>query len=77
MNEPKAITEALNAIEAAERDPSHPRAIARQRVKQWKSDAERERLPVVNLTDSGAPLLDRDAVLRASYPNHANRKVKP
>lgn len=40
----------------------------------WISDAEREGLPVVNLTDSGAPLLNRDEVLRRSYPNYARAK---
>lgn len=41
---------------------------------QWQSDAERLNLPLVNVTtDSGAPVLDRDAVLRNSYPNYTRR----
>ena len=36
----------------------------------WYSDAERLGLPVVNrTTGSGAPLLNRDKVLRDSLPN--------
>jgi len=42
---------------------------------EWKSDAEREGLPLVNLTTgSGAKLLDRDAVLRRSYPTYVKEK---
>lgn len=40
----------------------------------WQSDAQRLNLPVVNVVDTGAPLLDRDAVLRNSYPNYARVK---
>ena len=36
----------------------------------WQSDAEREGLPITNLHDSGAPLLDRDAVIRNSLPDY-------
>jgi hypothetical protein len=39
----------------------------------WQSDAERDNLQVVNIHDSGAPVLDRDRVLRESYPDHAGR----
>ena len=74
---PKAVNDTLAQLEAAERDPNHPRTLARQAVAKWRSDAERGHLPIVNLTTgSGAPLLDRDAVLRASYPNHAYRKAR-
>jgi len=41
---------------------------------EWKSDAEREGLPLVNLRDTGAPLLDRDAVPRRSYPTYVKEK---
>lgn len=41
---------------------------------EWQSDAEREGLPVVNTTTgSGAPLLDRDRVLKWE-PTHLGRK---
>jgi len=40
----------------------------------WQSDAEREGLPRTNIHDTGAPLLDRDAVLDKSLPNHAKEK---
>lgn len=36
----------------------------------WQSDAERKGLPLVNEhDDKGAPLLDRDKVLKRSLPN--------
>lgn len=63
MSEPKEITEVINALERAAKSP---RELARERVAQFRLDREKgERpLPVVNLTTgSGAPLLDRDAVL--------------
>jgi hypothetical protein len=34
------------------------------------SDAEREGLPVTNQRDTGAPVLDVDAVLRGALPDH-------
>lgn len=40
----------------------------------WQSDAEKQGLPMTNLHDSGAPLLDRDAVLRRSYPTYVKEK---
>lgn len=64
MSESKAITDALNAIEAAERSPDHPRSIARQAVAEWRSDASRLKLPVSNThDDKGAPVLDVAATL--------------
>lgn len=42
-------------------------------IEEWQSDAEREGLPVVNIRDSGAPLLDRDRVLKWQ-PSHMGRK---
>lgn len=41
---------------------------------QWQSDAAKQGLPVVNVVDTGAPLLDRDAVLRNSYPNYVKTR---
>jgi hypothetical protein len=38
------------------------------------SDAEREGLPVTNQQDTGAPVLDVDAVLRRTELNHAKEK---
>lgn len=37
MSEPKEITDTLNAIEAAERGPDHPRTLARQAVAKWRA----------------------------------------
>lgn len=70
MSEPKAITDVINAIEAAERGPDHPRSIARQAVAQWRSDAQRNQLPVTNQhDDKGAPVLDVSATLGYSHHN--------
>jgi hypothetical protein len=41
---------------------------------QWKSDAEREGLPIVNVRDSGAPRLDVDATLRRTQPDYVKEK---
>lgn len=56
-------------LRAVNPERPHPRDIARQRVAKWKSNAEREQLPIVNVTTgSGAPLLDKDRVVGGSYP---------
>lgn len=67
---PKNINDALESIAAAERPVDHPRRLAREAIAQWRSNAQREGLPITNLTHSGAPLLERDRVLRASYPTY-------
>lgn len=68
------ISRTLREIERSELPDYHPRDLARQRVREWKSNAEREGLPIVNTTTgSGAPLLDRDEVLRWD-PKHMGRK---
>lgn len=69
MSEPKAITNVINAIEAAERGPDHPRSIARQAVAQWRSDAAKGQLPTTNIVDTGAPLLRPDDVLGHEHHN--------
>lgn len=67
---PTDITRALREVETAELPDDHPRRLAREAIARWKSDAEQRQLPTTNLTTgSGAPLLDRDAVLRKSYPD--------
>lgn len=51
-------------------DNQQPRDVTQQ--PEWRSDAEREQLPVVNrTTGSGAPLLKPDEVL--SYDDHDQR----
>lgn len=73
MSEPLEITTALEQIEHA----SNPnRQLARERIARFRLDKDKgeKPLPTVNLTTgSGAPLLDRDAVLRRSYPNYAEK----
>lgn len=57
-------------LRAVDNEVEHPLDYARRKVKEWRSDAEQRQLPVVNLhDDKGAPPLDRDAVLRRSYPD--------
>lgn len=44
-------------------------------VDEWQSDAAKQGLAVVNIHDvRGARVLNTDAVVRGSYPNHARRK---
>jgi hypothetical protein len=57
------------------------RAVDNQQVRdvahqpEWRSDAERERLPVVNVVDTGAPLLRPDEVLgHAGHDARIGRK---
>lgn len=54
-------------------EQEHARDTARRKVKQWRSDAEREKRQVANQDDSGAPSLRVDDVLRKSEPNHARK----
>lgn len=73
MSEPKIITDTLAQLEAAERDPRHPRSLARQAVAKWRSNAEREMLPVTNQHDiHEAPVLNTDAILDH---NHHNQRL--
>lgn len=52
----------------------HSRDYARRKVRQWRSNAERDRLPVSNVhDDKGAEVLDVDRVINASLPNHTKR----
>lgn len=72
----KLVTETINSLEA-QNQPRPTKMEIADDVNDgpaWQSDAEREGLPTVNLTDTGAPLLDRDAVLRRSYPNYVRSK---
>lgn len=68
---PNNINQVLAQIESAERPASHPRTLAREAIAQWRSNAQREGLPVTNLRDEkGAELLDVDRVVRGSYPTY-------
>jgi hypothetical protein len=59
-------------LRAVDNQRMHPKDIARQAVKRWRSDAEKQGLPVANTTTgSGAPLLDVDAVLH--HADHTAR----
>lgn len=65
-----------STLRVVDNEIEHPLDYARRKVREWRSDAEAERLPTTNIhDDKGAPLLDRDAVLRKSYPNHAGKKA--
>lgn len=53
-------------LRAVDPEVVHPRDLARRKVKQWKSDAERGKLHISNQDDSGAPSLRVDDILRRS-----------
>lgn len=57
-------------LRAVSTELEHPRDRARREIERWRSNADKERLPVSNQHDTGAPKLDVDAVLRKSDPNH-------
>lgn len=61
-------------LRAVDPDREHNLDYARRKVKQWKSDAERGKLHISNQTDSGAPSLRVDDVLRRSEPNYTKGK---
>lgn len=70
----KLVTETIEQLEAQNQpQPTKMEIVDDVDDARWQSDAEREGLPVVNVRDTGAPLLDRDRVLRDSYPNHARK----
>ena len=54
----------LKAVPATDKQPPAP----------FTTDAEREGLAIVNVRDSGAPVLDVDAVLRRPQSNPAKEK---
>lgn len=65
-------------LRAVVNDRPHARDLARQRVKEWHSDAEQEGLPLVNRRDDkGAPVLDVDKAVQAGRPNHAPNQSQP
>lgn len=67
------VNTALREIESTELPDDHPRRLAQQAIAKWRSDAERESLPIANQIDSGAPLLRVDDVLRRSEPSHTRK----
>lgn len=67
----KVINATLQQIEAAERPAAHPRTIARQAVKRWRSDAAKLKLPVSNQHDSDVPSLRVDETL--NHDGHDRR----
>lgn len=71
------INSALESIAAAERDPNHPRSLARAAVKQFQLDREKGEKPlgVTNIhDDKGAPVLRVDEVIGKSMPDYGRRK---
>lgn len=73
----QAISDTLRRITVSQLPDDHPRRLAAEAVAQFRSDAERGQLATTNIRDvHGAPLLDRDGVVRASVPNRAEPVVK-
>lgn len=61
-------------LRVIDNEHEHPRDRARRLVNEWRSDADRENLPVSNRhDDKGAPVLDVDHVIRRTQPEHAAR----
>lgn len=51
-------------LRAVDSNQPHTRDLARQRVKEWRSNAQRQSLPVTNIhDDKGAKVLPVDEVL--------------
>lgn len=71
MNPTKqAVADTLRRLALSELPDTHPRKLAREAVMEFRSNAQREGLPVVNSRDvHGAPLLDRDGVIEKSLPS--------
>lgn len=66
-------------LRVVDTEQTHPRDLARQAVAEFKLDRERGEKPLPVATDHdihGAPLLDRDAVVRASYPNYVQESQR-
>lgn len=67
-------------LRVVDSEQTHPRDLARQAVAEFKLDREKdEKKPLPVATDHdihGAPLLDRDAVVRASYPNYVQESQR-
>lgn len=61
-------------LRAVDNETEHPRDRARRRVRDWRSNAQRDQLPISNIhDDKGADVLDVDAVLRKSEPHYAKK----
>lgn len=72
---PDSVNAALRSIESTELPENHPRRLAQEAVKRFRSNAEIEGLPVSNRHgDRGAPVLDVNEVLRRSGPNYVGKK---
>lgn len=65
---------AKSQFRVVDNEQEHARDIARRKVKQWRSDAEQQKLQIANQDDSGAPSLRVDDILRKSEPDYARRK---
>lgn len=62
-------TDVKAALDRLDRALTPAPVLAKQAVAAHSSRSEG--VPWVNVTDTGSPLLNRDAVLAASQPNHA------
>lgn len=65
---------AKSQLRVIDNQREHNLDYARRKVKQWRSDAQREKREVANQDDSGAPSLRVDEVLRRSEPDYTRRK---
>ena len=59
-------------LRAVDKEINHPRDLARQRVKRWRSDAEKLKLSTTNIhDDEGAKVLNVTDIL--SHEHHSAR----
>ena len=62
-------------LRAVDNNQPHARDIARAAVKEWRSNADKEELPIATVQDSGAPSLRVDDVIRRSQPDLIGKKA--
>ena len=58
-----------SSLRAVDNEQEHPRDRARREVKRWRSNAEKERLPISNQHDNDQvkPVLRVDEILETSF----------
>lgn len=61
-------------LRAVDPEIEHPRDAARKAVRRWRSDADKQKLPVSNVQDTGSPSLRVDDVLEKALPDHLGKK---
>lgn len=63
--------EVTAALDQLDRALESPRVLAAKAVAEFRGQQTAQTTPWVNQRDTGAPLLDRDAVVRGAQPDYA------